>query len=488
MELYNGHVSYNGTFEYKGKLTGFGMRPTGDTLSPYAVICFGEQDGLHQRSRLSSRLIFHDVKEMGKNKTPIDFTQEAFAYARWKTFNAFQFPHRINPIHLNDIFDMDLPCRKSSPGIPWQPYFKTRGQVMDCYAARNSIRWLWHRVKKGEDVCMPDTKVLYRSHISEAGKPKIRAVYGYPTTVTLAEAQFAVPLIAQFKKLELPYCYKYSMGLGGANKLRTDIKRYKFFTCLDFKGFDKCATNELIEMAFDVLLQNLDFSRYHASGVPDSTRLFREWRKIIEYFKRTPLRFFNGHRVQKDGGIPSGSYFTQMIGSIINYFIITFMYYRQLGRGPDFLTVFGDDSVAADDEKICFGKAIHDVYTYLGYVFNIDKSKFTDRVDDVEYLGFGISGGFPRRPFKKWLESLYYPEHPDMSWDDFASRALGLLYANSGVDQTFDLMCRTVLYHKPFRIKLTRDFQRFLENIGVTIEGMQVTPPSAMDLLFSLLK
>lgn len=474
--------------KYLGKSTGFGMKPGTDTLSPYAVSAFGEQPQLRTRSQLSYRLIEKDLMEMGRNGQKLDFQNDKLLkQSLFLTSQAFRFQKRVHPIHLNDIFDMDFEFRHSSPGIPWQPTFKTRGEVMEDSSARNSIRWFWHRIKKGESIKLPDTKVLYRAHIAESsGKPKIRAVFGYPTTVTLAEAQFAVPLIDGFKHQSTPLSYGYDMACGGASRLRRELAPYRFFTCLDFKKFDKTISADMITMAFDILEQNIDWTQYEGHGVPDASRLYRVWQTLIDYFINTNLRFCDGRRFRKSAGVPSGSFFTQLIDSIVNYFLIVYAYLKMLKRPPLYLRVFGDDSVIGDNTQLHLCDIARVMYD-LGMIVNLEKSLMTANIDEVEYLGFCIRGGFPHRKFDKWMESLYHPEFPDTEWDDFASRALGLFYANRGVDGKFDGMCRQVIEFRPFTIRFSRDFRRFLNNIGIDTRRLDPNLPDRTHLLFSLI-
>nr|QZZ63395.1 hypothetical protein [Leuven Partiti-like virus 1] len=473
--------------KYLGYAPGFGMRPGSDTLSPYAVAAFGPQPHLRPRSQLSYRLVEKDLMEMGSNQNTLNFQDPLIKEAQFHTAQAFRFDTRVKPIHLNDIFDMEFEFRHSSPGIPWQPDYATRGDVMDDFTARNSIRWFWHRIKKGEKVSLPDTKVLYRAHIAESsGKPKIRAVYGFPTTITLAEAQFAVPLIAGFKKYDTPLSYQFDMVTGGANKLRGQIAKFKRYLCLDFKGFDKSVSADMIRMAFDVLEQNINWTEYQNHGVPDASRLYRVWQSLINYFINTNVRLCDGRRFLKNAGIPSGSFFTQLIDSIVNHFLLTYAFLVLKNRRPHYIRVFGDDSVIADSDFVHICDIARVMYD-LGMMINLSKSIQTEDIDKVEYLGFCIRGGFPHRGYNKWLESLYHPERADLEWDDFASRALGLFYANHGVHERFDEMCRQVIGYRPFHIRMSRDFKRFLAGLGISHSTMSTDLPDRMRLLFSLI-
>lgn len=43
----------------------------------------------------------------------------------------------------------------------------------------------------------------------------------------------------------------------------------------DFKNFDKTVPAWLIKIAFDILLVNIDFSKYHGYGTPKPKNLLR---------------------------------------------------------------------------------------------------------------------------------------------------------------------------------------------------------------------
>nr|QXV86515.1 RNA-dependent RNA polymerase [Partitiviridae sp.] len=472
--------------KYINTYRGFGCRPNITHVSPYAEWFFGPVD-VPSRTRLRFELIKRDMLEMGNNQTRISSSLN-WRRAITSAVNAFRFPEKRAPFHLRDVFSLPLECRKSSPGIPWRDYFKTRGEVMDDVACQNSIRWFWHRIKNGELISSPDCCVLYRAHImAEDGSPKIRAVYGYPTTITLCEAQFALPLIQGYQDHVTPIAYKYDMCLGGAMKLRRELLSYDSYGCFDFSKFDKTVSAQLIDAAFSILFMNIDFTKYLGSGIPDSVRLVRAWDYLVDYFKNTTMRLSNGERYKKDAGVPSGSYFTQLVDSIVNYIIITYCWFEVYGKAPAYIKVFGDDSVVADDVDIRL-YAVAEIVGKLGMILNIQKSIVTKNIDKVEFLGFCISGGFPHRSRRKWISSLYHPEFDDQCFGDFQSRALGLFYANSGIDNLFSGMCRYVVRSGRFAIHLSRDMRRFLFGIGVDPDDISPNMPDDSSFYFKLIR
>lgn len=330
---------------------------------------------------------------MGSNNKVI--SDKAYNYVRGMAFKAFS----IKPVkvrHLDDVMnDRALDIRRSSPGIPWQPMYKTRGEVFDSAIARSSIGVFWHKVRRGAKISPPDCKVLYRAHLQrDDGTPKIRAVYGYPTTITVGEAQFALPLInAYIKDKSTPMAYGFDMATGGARRLRHELSPYQHFGCFDFKNFDKTVTRQLIDDAFDVLLSNIDVTAYEGGGVPNADHILNQYEYIKNYFINTPLRMPNGDRFRKSAGVPSGSYFTQLIDSVVNWILINYAFLKAFGRMPQYVKVFGDDSVIAENTKFSKYRFCEAMDDYTGMIVHPDKSIYTSRVDEVEFLGFKIENG-----------------------------------------------------------------------------------------------
>lgn len=299
---------------------GFGLRTFPSVPSPYVCAALGPPPSVSERrTQLRMSLLRNDMLEMGSNSRTCN---DPLMYESIRLASlAFCLENRVNPYHLNDLFFMPSDIRASSAGLPWSELrdddgllkYPTRGSVMDDPATRNSIRLYWHKVKRGDKVQTPDTKVVARAHMQSGGRDKIRAVYCYPTTITLGEAQFARPLIAAYKRQTTPIAYGYDMATGGARRLRRHLASHSTFACLDFKCFDKTVSKQLIYAAFNILFENIDFRRYQGEGIPIASNLVRAWLHIVDYFVNTKFRFPTGEVYKKDSGVPSGSYFTQLI-------------------------------------------------------------------------------------------------------------------------------------------------------------------------------
>nr|QFR15908.1 nonstructural protein [Spodoptera exempta insect virus 1] len=384
----------------------------------------------------------------------------------------------VRPIHLNDIPRQQLDNWNSSPGLPWKEYgFKTKREVALDHRAFQSIRRTWHLVKEGESISLPDCAAYVRPHLVPEGEKKVRAVWGYPTTVSFMEACFALPLIDAYKKSASPMAYGFETARGGCRKIFQRMAKYKNFMSSDYSRFDKTVPAWLIRIAFDILLANIDLTRYKDEGIPDTEKLYRAWKKIITYFINTPIRMCNGERYRKNRGVASGSYFTQLIDSIVNWIVTQYSVRKQGVSILDHL-VLGDDSLIATDRPVHIPSLVNYAKQF-GMHINEDKTQQVSSIQEIKFLGYQINTGGPSRPLRELCAALAYPERPDRDFNDFATRALGLLIANFGHHLDFDACCRAVLLH-PHHINYSPSISRYLRVMG--IDQLPKEPPDLFQL------
>lgn len=398
------------------------------------------------------------------------------------TVRAFTLPKPVDMIHLNDIFSEELDIWSKSPGLPWKECgFKTKNDIRKSPSAITQVRKFWHFVKEGRDMSPPDCLAYVRAHTAPVGEIKVRAVWGYPATMTFGEAVFALPLIRAYQERDGPIAYGYETAVGGMRKITKRFGHYNNFTGLDFSKFDKTVPTWLINVAFDILMLNLNFVNYRDYGIADARRSLRMFEFIQNYFVNTTIRMANGTRFKKSSGIASGSYFTQLIGSVCNHVLCTWMNLTQSGKTPQDMLVLGDDSIFSTHKPFDLEKGSQ-LAQSIGMNINESKSQTTTTLGTLKFLGYRVGKGIPSKDHHEWLTALLYPEIPDKSLDCLQSRALGLYYANMCVDRPFSQLCLKIIKQSPFDLILPRDFERRLKYIGISVDAIESgTLPSESD-------
>jgi hypothetical protein len=297
----------------------------------------------------------------------------------------------------------------------------------------------------------------------------------------MGEAVFALPLIRAYKEHQSPIAYNYDTATGGSKKIYLQLAKHEFKTALDFKSFDKTVPPWLIRIAFDILKANIDFSNYQDYGVANASRMYKMLDYLANYFINTTIRTCDGARYRKHSGIASGSYFTQLIGSIVNFILVTWAFLDQHGSSPEFIKVFGDDSVCGSKQWLDLDK-VSDLFNTIGMTVNVKKSMVTRNTTHITFLGFKINTGFPTKTSREWFSALMFPERPDMTWDDTATRALGLLHACAGLDYKFDLVCRAICKVSEYEIRWSKSMRKFMAIYGINLAKVDKHLPTHLDL------
>lgn len=227
---------------------------------------------------------------------------------------------------------------------------------------------------------------------------KTRLVWGYPLEMTIMEARFARPLIDYFKDRSTPMAFGMTKCELGAKLHRNFEDKPGVTVCLDYSKFDTSISSEMIYRAFRVL--STWFTR------EDQEKL--GWEVVMKYFIRTPIVMPDGHLYTgKNHGVPSGSYFTQLIDSIVN---VALCYAMASRFGFEFserqLFVLGDDSIMQIKGKF----SLHEMAAYvktLGMTLHEDTKSI---VGYCHFLGAVWEKGKPDAPIDELTRKAVFPE------------------------------------------------------------------------------
>lgn len=246
---------------------------------------------------------------------------------------------------------------------------------------------------------------------------KDRLIWGVDASTVLLEACYARPLIEWTKDGWFNYA-----GGKQPQVLRSYIAhstfRRNYWYSTDYSKFDQTIPDWLIHDCFNVVRSLYDPS---------------EWRMLnwIEYnFINTKLVIPGGLVVQVHKGIPSGSYFTQIIGSMANeLMMLTYLASRELnysdtqaehlvedklsmdGNYRSDLRMFtmGDDNLFFYTDKLDLNDLASYVHHVFGVKINADKT-VQGRFDPPKFLSrYWLSGGEDRDQLEMMLQ-LVLPE------------------------------------------------------------------------------
>lgn len=178
-----------------------------------------------------------------------------------------------------------------------------------------------------------------RTQLAKLPSIKVRNVFGEAFQYILIEGLSAFPLLAALKREDTFYVTGKDPTTYVPQYLSSLDLLPGWFVALDWSKFDATVQLWEIDHAFDCIEQILIFPDRLSKTAFDVSKLL---------FKHRKLAAPNGVMWMRHGGIPSGSYFTNIIGSIINFTRVHYVCNR-LGYQILNCRVQGDDSVMKID-------------------------------------------------------------------------------------------------------------------------------------------
>lgn len=284
--------------------------------------------------------------------------------------------------------------------------FKTKNDV-EFYEVRREVR----RWKRRGFVDNPSA-VAFRSHLARGADHKARVVFVTPYPVCCLEGKYAIPLLEMLKRssYSCPFGTQHNWLNGGLRKFKSSHKGYP--TSIDFSGFDLSVKRFFIEIAFGLLR---DVFKLRSSEE-------EEWQLFVEYFINTKVRSDKRDFIL-EGGIPSGSVWTHIVGSTISMLIAYYCVPELIS-----LKCYGDDLVIFTKDKPCLREI-----SWLALTLGFEVSEAKSVSGSIHWLGFDITGSIPRilNPVKRWA-SFFHPEVPDESDAHHRGRLLGFALSSLG--------------------------------------------------------
>lgn len=350
----------------------------------------------------------------------------------WEYEQAFQ--------HARDAFRLDRPVTSLSweqlgqvPFIPSSSagygYIGKKGDDDNHHIAIGRAvyslqAWLEHRRGIGGFKYTPHL-AWTRTQLGTFESPKIRHVWGEAFHNIILEGLSASPLIAAYAAKgkpmvvgihmyhRLPEVIQHVLGTGNDRNVGIGT---------DLKQFDARVRPWLIRDAFSILRENIDFPDKNSEEAFNFT---------VEHFIRKPVVMPDGRMWLVTNGVPSGSYYTQMIDSVCNYIAVTYAQLRVFNRIFETF-VLGDDSVFGIPEEIFLHRdtlidELSVPFQELGMILSIPKTVIATRPSDLEFLGHVARGLTVDRDLAKVIRLALYPEQPVTRPSLSVTRIKGLL-------------------------------------------------------------
>ncbi|DAZ87294.1 TPA_asm: RNA-dependent RNA polymerase [Arceuthobium sichuanense virus 7] len=233
-------------------------------------------------------------------------------------------------------------------------------------------------------------------------KTKIRGVWGRAFHYILLEGITADPLIQGFTKADTFYHIGGDPLESVPALLSNTAQHCKWIYSLDWKQFDSSVSRFEINTAFDIIKTKVDFPNLESEITFEISR---------QLFIHKKIAAPDGNIYWSHKGIPSGSYFTSIIGSIVNRLRIEYLWRTITGHGPIMCSTQGDDSLCGDDELVK-PRDLASLANTIGWYFNPDKTEYSTVPELVTFLGRTSKGGLNTRNLKKCIRLLAFPEYP----------------------------------------------------------------------------
>lgn len=335
------------------------------------------------------------------------------------------------------------------------------GKRRDNYmlARRNATRALYQFEYFGDDYRFVPFRAFARTQLALRANPKVRHVWGSPFHSLLLEGCTAQPITEQLLISNTPIY----IGRDVLKNMPHDIRRILDNTCgqcycIDWSCFDSSANRGILDWCFDMLEKYIEFQT-----VGDRFA-FAYARK---FFVHKPVVMPDGHLFYVSTGVPSGSYFTQIIDSIVNLVYVYALQSKFFGTfAPTY--VLGDDSIFAVNSSTNYLSQMSDWMNGFGLTMNVEKSLVTPHYSEVSFLGHNFYGSSVTRDEFTLLSLALFPEEQSDDPVMSAVRTSSLLY-DSGFNSTamYNLLKILVAKHH-------------IDDLTVTLEGIRpigVTPP-----------
>jgi len=393
------------------------------------------------------------ARPMRKRREMPSAVREAYdkAYALAKhTFVPREPLHRVSVPNACDIMNLD-----SAAGFS----FPNRRKSECVQEAYDVASYMAHMISARKRVYVPPTKLAVRGHLHDIDEPKARPVWVYPFEVLILEAKWAIPYYGFLENEVDAVHFGEGSMIRLAKQLMSGLAGHDdaVEVTLDWSGFDASVPNFLIDDAFSILASAFDEEYTCHDGklvfggekMRKKNKAVLDW--LIRYFKYTKVMLPDGSVYTKSHGIPSGSFFTQAIGTIVNFLCVRTLdfFFQWGGKRFKFL---GDDSsflVPFGKPKVQPFKIAEVAKEAFGLTLKPEKLRVAARQHERKFLGYQMQGYRYVRDSKEWLLLALHAERDVEYLEQSASRVVAYYLLGGCNDDVYCSFFRDYLRRYP---------------------------------------
>lgn len=344
--------------------------------------------------------LFEALSNYAPNKVPAPQPGTSYDAGIALAYSCFARKKDVPYLHVMPFTPETIVAVTSNPG--GSPGLTNYG----CTKAESVTRALERGLQTLKGAKQPEPCLAFkRTQFNE----KTRLVWGYPYSMTVIEGLVAKPLLDRFKGGNTPMAFAMTTGALGT-KLRVASYHKEWAYSLDMSQFDATLSAQMIHVAFKILRSWFD----PREREPVSGKSVKEVFDVVEhYFIHTTIVMPDGKiYIGKDHGVPSGSYFTQMVDSICNVIIGGAISHRfSLHVSKREIFVLGDDILMWSNRKMDLDKISKYAHDQLHVnVHGAEKSAIYHYDEIVHFLGRDWDNGLPGLPEDDIIARMVYPE------------------------------------------------------------------------------
>nr|QUS52686.1 RNA-dependent RNA polymerase [Mute swan feces associated partitiviridae M] len=344
-----------------------------------------KQDMLKTRSKYNPDMLRKHCKawEVGKQSNNSSNYDKAVMHRAFRNVLAeWQLPTKVKPIALEEV-----PFKKDTNfGAP-----TFQNSSKDEHAQERAIKGA-KAVLRGK--CPQPFAMYHRGKNDE----EVRITLAEAKEMFLIAGMFFYPYFSRMKKSNIRYA-------GGLHRLNTSAKmneikwKSRFALSVDYSKYDSSISSLLTSLAFKIVESNFYMTEKERKA----------WKIYVNYFQRGGMLAPDGYIYYgREHGVPSGSLFTSVIGSIVNCLVIEYFRLRTGAQVTDHI-VLGDDCIIGLLNPIPVDTYAQ-VAKEIGINVGLGDSKLLNADELIYFLGHYWEDGTPRRDVEETIVRLCCPE------------------------------------------------------------------------------